>query len=89
MNFTARRRFYIRTGSNPTAAILLNRKWFFISFKMFWDVIFDVYGNYEEQIVPGKHCYYFIKTIWIIYEPPLGKTNNLHRRKQRRRSASR
>ena len=25
----------------------------------------------------------------IIYEPPHGKTNNLHRRKQRRRSASR
>ena len=24
-----------------------------------------------------------------IYEPPHGKTNNLHRRKQRRRSASR
>ena len=25
----------------------------------------------------------------VIYEPPHGKTNNLHRRKQRRRSASR
>ena len=26
---------------------------------------------------------------FTIYEPPRGKTNNLHRRKQRRRSASR
>ena len=27
--------------------------------------------------------------VFITFEPPRGKTNNLHRRKQRRRSASR
>ena len=30
-----------------------------------------------------------IMLVILIYEPPHGKTNNLHRRKQRRRSASR
>ena len=44
------------------------------------------YCHYIEcsQNVPDN-----INVIPLRYEPPRGKTNNLHRRKQRRRSASR
>ena len=30
-----------------------------------------------------------VSRTWVTFEPPHGKTNNLHMRKQRRRSASR
>ena len=35
-----------------------------------------------------EKCFRFAYHLMFIYEPPHGKTNNLHRRKQRRRSAS-
>ena len=34
-------------------------------------------------------CVKVLSLSWYTFEPPHGKTNNLHRRKQRRRSASR
>ena len=43
----------------------------------------------NQEIIPKlvhKDHIYFLT---ITYEPPRGKTNNVHRRKQRRRSASR
>ena len=36
-----------------------------------------------------QYTIYIIKYIITLFEPPHGKTNNLHMRKQRRRSASR
>ena len=40
-------------------------------------------------MVIGENRYMGSVSFTTIYEPPHGKTNNLHRRKQRRRSASR
>ena len=46
----------------------------------------------NKMVVVSKGKYQFSFNFYKIlprYEPPHGKTNNLHRRKQRRRSASR
>ena len=61
----------------------------------FWLVIF--YDTFTRRHVPYEnifiwHWKYVALKDYLtkgIYEPPHGKTNNLHRRKQRRRSASR
>ena len=41
----------------------------------------------QKQTDSDVSC--FLRLLNLLFEPPHGKTNNLHRRKQRRRSASR
>ena len=43
----------------------------------------------QEDSFPIVYIVFHRTHIFVIFEPPHGKTNNLHRRKQRRRSASR
>ena len=47
-----------------------------------------LYGNHLKEILISTHNIDFCLNLHIISEPPHGKTNNLPRRKQRRRSAS-
>ena len=51
--------------------------------------LYTLSGNISKFIENQKEkkMYHYID--FLIFEPPHGKTNNLHRRKQRRRSASR
>ena len=46
--------------------------------------------SYHKNLIFETLALYTLQTMQVTkYEPPRGKTNNLHRRKQRRRSASR
>ena len=58
----------------------------------------ELYKRFQSQAAKfeGVHTKFKVNyqntrlfQLLIIFEPPRGKTNNLHRRKQRRRSASR
>ena len=57
------------------------------SYQMFksFDNIFNE-GLTEKSLTSTRQAFHKVSNI---FEPPRGKTNNLHRRKQRRRSASR
>ena len=56
-------------------------------------LIVNFKDNWEKKMVPESRPSFVqrkhLNFIVLLYEPPHGKTNNLHRRKQRRRSASR